>query len=101
MNDLKARINQLKPTLAGRFLYRFLPYRRAVIAANMDQVFGEQLTGEEKIHLAKAYYSHLAASIREALQLRFLSEKKLRECVEVRGEEHMLNTVAKKRESWF
>ena len=94
MTELQAKIKQLSPTLAGRFLYRFLPYRRAVIAANMDQVFGEQLNKDEKILLAKAYYSHLATSIKEALQLRFISEKKLRQRVDVRGAEHMLATAA-------
>lgn len=94
MTDLKTKINQLTLTLAGRFIYRFLPYRRKIIAANINQVFGEQLNPAEKIHLAKAFYSHLAKSVKEGIELRFLSEKKLRERVEIRGIEHMLTIVA-------
>ncbi|MBA3536581.1 MAG: lysophospholipid acyltransferase family protein [Tatlockia sp.] len=94
MNELKTKINQLAPSLAGRFLYRFLPYRRSIIKANINQVFGEQLNEAEKIRLAKAFYSHLATSIKEAIQLRFLSEKKLRARVEIRGVNYMLDAVA-------
>ncbi|MBA2652113.1 MAG: lysophospholipid acyltransferase family protein [Tatlockia sp.] len=97
MNELKTKINHLALSLAGRFLYRFLPYRRAVIMANINQVFGEQLNEKEKQRLAKAFYSHLATSIKEGIQLRFMSEKKLCERVEVRGIEHMLAMVAKNK----
>ncbi|CDZ78047.1 Lipid A biosynthesis lauroyl acyltransferase [Legionella massiliensis] len=84
-------------TWAGRIFYRFLPYRHAVIRANIDQVFDKQLNDAEKEHLIKAFYSHLATSIKETLFLRFLSEKKLRNRVEVRGAEHMLATVKEGR----
>lgn len=95
MSEIKAKISQLSVSWAGRLFYRFLPYRRAVIKANIEQVFGEQLNEAEKLYLMKAFYSHLATSIKETLQLRFMSENKLRERVEVRGQEHMLATVAK------
>lgn len=61
---------------------------------NIDQVFGDTLQPGQKKHLAKAFYSHLATSIKEAFQLRFLSEEALRERVEVRGHERMLQIAA-------
>ncbi|MBA2711707.1 MAG: lysophospholipid acyltransferase family protein [Tatlockia sp.] len=94
MSNLKKIISQLTPSLAGRFIYRFLPYRRSIIESNINQVFGEQLNKAEKLNLAKAFYSHLAKSILEGIQLRFLNEKKLRERVEIRGINNMLKTVA-------
>ncbi|MDP3562829.1 MAG: lysophospholipid acyltransferase family protein [Legionellaceae bacterium] len=90
-------MKHLKITLGGRFLYRYLPYRRRVVMANIQQVFGESITKKEKKNLAQAFYSHLATSIKETIQLRFLSEKTLRERVEVRGHQHLLNVAAENR----
>lgn len=81
----------------GRFLYRYLPYRRAIVKANIEQVFGSQLNEVQKVRLAKAFYSHLATSVKETIQLRFMSEKKLRDQVEVRGYERLLSIVAEQR----
>lgn len=81
----------------GRFLYRFIPYRRSIVHANINQVFGESLSGPQKERLAKAIYSHVATSIKEIIQLRFISEKQLRERVEVRGYQRLLDIVAKER----
>lgn len=97
MTSLSNKIANLPISWAGRFLYRYLPYRRAVVKANIEQVFGSQLNDGEKVRLAKAFYSHLAKSIKEAIQLRFMSEKKLCEQVEVRGYERLLAIVAEKR----
>ena len=97
MNNLAHQIQALPVSLAGRFLYRFVPYRRRLILANISQVFGEQLSDTDKIHLAKSYYSHLATSFKEALQLRFMSEEDLKGKVEVLGHEHMLSVVAENK----
>jgi KDO2-lipid IV(A) lauroyltransferase len=94
---LSQQINALPVSAFGRFIYRFLPYRKRLILANMNQVFGNQLTDKQKHHLTKAYYSHLATSLKEALQLRFMTEKKLREQVEVIGYEHMLSVVSNQK----
>ncbi|STX27784.1 lipid A biosynthesis lauroyl acyltransferase [Legionella beliardensis] len=64
---------------------------------NINQVFGDKLTEPQKKHLARAFYSHLATSIKETVLLRFMSEKTLKEQVEVRGHERLLNTIAKGR----
>lgn len=97
MTELENKIDRLSITLTGRFLYRYLPYRRRIVMANIDQVFGNTLDNAQKKRLAKAFYSHLATSIKEIIQLRFMSEKKLRERVEVRGHERLLAVVAKNR----
>lgn len=95
--NLTQQIKNLPISLAGRFLYRFIPYRRGLVLANINQVFGEQLASAEKIHLAKAYYSHLATSFKETLQLRFMSEEVLKNKVDVLGHEHMLSVVAQNK----
>ncbi|AMP88517.1 lysophospholipid acyltransferase family protein [Legionella pneumophila] len=97
MNNLAQQIEALPITLAGRFIYRFLPYRRRLIFSNISQVYNDQLNESQKKRLAKAYYSHLAKSLKEALQLRFMSEKKLQAQVEVLGHEKMLAVVAQKK----
>lgn len=97
MNNLAQQIEALPITLAGRFIYRFLPYRRRLIFSNISQVYNDQLNESQKKRLVKAYYSHLAKSLKEALQLRFMSEKKLRAQVEVIGHEKMLAVVAQKK----
>ncbi len=81
----------------GRFLYHCLPYRRAVVRANINQVFGEKLSVKQKIRLTKAFYSHLVTSLKETVQLRFMSEKTLCEKVEVRGYERLLAVAANNR----
>lgn len=81
----------------GRLLYRFFPYRRHIILANINQVYGAQLDQTQKRRLVKAYYSHLLKSLKEALQLRFMSETALRDRVEIRGQEHPLALVAEQK----
>jgi KDO2-lipid IV(A) lauroyltransferase len=97
VTDFAKKIESLKITLAGRFIYQFLPYRLSVIKSNMEQVFANQLTQAQKIHLIKAYYSHLATSIKEGIALRFMSEKAVKNRVEVKGYEPVLEIAAKKQ----
>lgn len=94
MTELNTKIDNLRITWLGRFLHRFVPYRRGIIYANINQVFSGSLSDIQKEKLAKAFYSHMATSIKEIIQLRFISEKKLRERVEVRGHQRLLDIVA-------
>lgn len=94
MNELTTKIAQLRITAAGRFFYNWLPYRRQIILANIDQVYGEQLSPAQKKRLAQAFYSHLFTSIKEMVALRFLSEKQLCARVEVRGYQRVLDIAA-------
>ena len=86
-------MNNLKITNIGRFLYKFLPYRKSLVLSNIDQVFQDTITKTQKIALAKSFYSHLATSFKEMIQLRFMSEKKLKQMVEVKGHEHLLDVA--------
>ncbi len=49
----------IKVPLAGRLLYRFLPFRRAVILENLRRVYGDTASDEEIAALAQAHYGHL------------------------------------------
>jgi Kdo2-lipid IVA lauroyltransferase/acyltransferase len=97
VSDIAEKINGLPVSLAGRLIYNVLPYRRKIIQENINQVFGATLNESQKKHLTKAFYSHLATSIKEAFQLRFMSEKSLRARVEVRGHQRMLDIVAQNK----
>lgn len=63
----------------------------------MDQVFGTTLSGSEKKQLLSAFYSHLMTSLKEMLLLRFISDDKLKQQVEVKGHEKLLDIVAQGR----
>jgi KDO2-lipid IV(A) lauroyltransferase len=88
-------IDQLRITLAGRLLYALVPYRRKVVMSNIEQVFKDSITAAQKTHLAKAFYSHLATSMKEMLALRFMSDEVLRQSVEVRGYQKLLDVAAR------
>lgn len=97
MNDLEKQISELPVSFIGRMVYKYMPYKRQVIMANIDRVYGERLKDVQKKHLVMAYYSHLFKSFKEALQLRFMSEDALSKLVEVRGHENMLAVVAQQK----
>jgi Kdo2-lipid IVA lauroyltransferase/acyltransferase len=84
-------------SILGNFLYYCVPYRRKVILANIKQVFDNHLTQPQQIQLAKSFYVHLAKSIKEMIQLRFMSEEQLSACVEVRGHQYLLDLAEKRQ----
>lgn len=94
MNELSVQIDALPVSWAGRFVSRFLPYRKKIVLANIKQVFGDALTPRQQAHLATAFYSHLLTSIKEMLALRFMSEAALCQRVEVKGYERLLEIAA-------
>ena len=77
----------------GSVVYYLFPYRRRIIRANIDTVFGDMLEKQYKVHLVKAFYSHLMTSIKEAIYLRFMSEAALKNKVEVKGYEYLLKVA--------
>lgn len=83
--------------MPARLIAACLPYRKRVILENMQHVFGDKLTHDEKWHLAKAFYTHLLRSLKETIQLRFMSQKKLMSRVEVRGHERVLDVAAQNK----
>lgn len=88
------RARQAPVTLAGKCFYYAFPYRRRVLFSNLHQVYGEALTGCEKKHLAQAFYSHLAKSLKELCWVRFMRQETLKARVEVHGEDHLLQLAA-------
>ncbi len=62
--------------LAGRIMYRFLPFRRGVILANLRRVYGDTLPDDEIVRLAQAHYGHLWKLAREFLRFRWLSRER-------------------------
>ncbi|MFY7697702.1 MAG: lysophospholipid acyltransferase family protein [Legionella sp.] len=97
MDKLAEQIINLPHTIAGKFLYHLLPYRRQLVMRNINQVYGERLNHRQKKHLALAFYSHLATSIKETIELRFMSEQSLRNRVDVRGHQRLLEVAAQGR----
>jgi len=60
-------------SLAGRLLFRFLPFRRDVILANLKRVYGDTVPPTEIVALAQAHYGHLWRLAGEFLRFRWLS----------------------------
>ena len=59
--------------LSGRLLFRFLPFRRAIILANLKRVYGDTLPEAEIVALAQAHYAHLWRLAGEFVRFRWLS----------------------------
>lgn len=97
MTNRAAQIEALPISLPGRFVAAVMPYRKQVILENMNHVFGDTLTDAQKWHLAKAFYSHLLCSLKEAIQLRFIRESTLKSRVEVQGHERLLEIAKQNR----
>jgi KDO2-lipid IV(A) lauroyltransferase len=81
----------------GSFMAKFLPYRKKVILANMDQVYGQDISSKAKNHLMTAFYSHFGQIILETFKLRFLSEQQLEDSVTIEGYQHLLDVAANGR----
>ena len=69
--------------LAGRFLCRFLPFRRAIVLANLRRVYGEILDANGIAELAQAHYGHLWRLLGEFLRFRWLSATAKRALVSI------------------
>ena len=75
----------ITPSFGGRFLYRFLPYRRTVILENLNRVYGANVSQDQIRALAQAHYGHLLTLFRELIAFRFLSEARKKNLVRVEG----------------
>jgi KDO2-lipid IV(A) lauroyltransferase len=62
--------------LAGRLLYRLLPFRRSVVLANLRRVYGETVSEDDIVELAQAHYGHLWKLAGEFLRFRWLSRQR-------------------------
>lgn len=86
---VRAYVARLKPTLAGKFLYYCLPFRKKIVLQNMRLVFADTLNDLEIRKLALSFYGHLFTSLKENIMLRFMSEKQIKQRAVVIGEEHI------------
>lgn len=62
--------------MAGRLIYRLLPFRRRVILGNLRQVFGAAVPETEIVRLAQAHYAHLWRLAGEFVRFRWLSAER-------------------------
>jgi KDO2-lipid IV(A) lauroyltransferase len=62
--------------LAGRLLYRLLPFRREVVLDNLRRVFGVSVPDAEIERLAQAHYAHLWRLGMEFLRYRWTSAER-------------------------
>lgn len=76
---------QMTTSFGGRFLYRFLPYRRSVILENLNRVFGANVSQGQIKTLAQAHYGHLLCLFKELIAFRFLSDERKKALVRVEG----------------
>jgi KDO2-lipid IV(A) lauroyltransferase len=64
--------------LAGKLLYRLLPFRRAVMLDNLRRVFGPAVPESEIERLAQAHYAHLWNLLSEFVRFRWMSAERRR-----------------------
>ncbi len=91
---LKNYIKEMKPTLAGKFFYYCIPFRKKVVLQNMRQVFVGIFNEKEIIKLAQAFYSHIATSLKENLLMRFMTIQQIKNKAEIQGAEYLYELVA-------
>lgn len=75
----------IQPSLGGRFIFRWLPYRRKVILENLHRVYGGKVEAAQIVLLAQAHYGHLLSLFKELIQFRFLSQARKKSLVRVEG----------------
>lgn len=98
--DQKTRIisyiDNLKPTLMGKFFYHCLPWKKAVVFQNMNLVFGSILTQKQIEKLAICFYSNFFIFFKELIISRFSHPDKRAQKIEIKGEEYFLNALSNK-----
>ncbi|HAT3884145.1 TPA: lysophospholipid acyltransferase family protein [Legionella pneumophila] len=90
-------LSKLRVTFAGLLFYWFLPIRKQIVLNNIDIVFKNTATSAEKIRLAKAFYSHVASTLKEMFLMNRPSSKKLNQQVEIHGVEHLQRAIDQKK----
>ncbi len=69
---------QADAPLAGKLLYRFLPFRRGVMLENLRRVFGPAVPESEIVRLAQAHYAHLWNLLSEFVRFRWMPAERRR-----------------------
>ncbi len=98
---LKEHLSTLKPSFGGRFLYKYLPFRKKIILQNMRIAFGNVLTEEEIQTLALGFYSHIFKVFKENIQVRFMKQALIKKRALVLGEEHLIKLIPNKIKGAF
>ncbi|MEO8674139.1 MAG: 4'-phosphopantetheinyl transferase superfamily protein, partial [Casimicrobiaceae bacterium] len=78
---------------AGRVLFHCLPFRRKVILANLNRVYGDTISPGEIVRLAQAHYGHLWRLFGEFLKFRWLSQARKAALVRVENIEGLVAAV--------
>lgn len=93
INHVRHYVKNLKPTIGGRLLYYFFPFRKRLVLKNMRQVFDSVLSENEIIKLAQSFYSHIFTMLRESILLRLLTQEQLKNRAIVKGEKNLVNST--------
>lgn len=86
-----------RASLAGRFCYHLLPFRRGIILTNLRRVYGETVDEAEIVRLAQAHYGHLVANVGELIRMRFVSEQRRAQMVRVENAEAFAAALAQRK----
>jgi len=81
--------------LAGKVLYRLLPFRRRVILDNLRRVFGGTVSEDEIERLAQAHYAHWWRLLGELIRFRWLSARRRAEMVSVENVDVLAAALAR------
>lgn len=101
VEKLKVYIAELQPTRGGKFLYKYLPFRKKIVLQNMRIVF-ENILSEDEIHkLALSFYSHIFTSLKENIQLRFMRREEIKKRAIVLGEDYLMELIPNKIKGAF
>ena len=92
-----AELRQTEVPWIGKFLYRFVPYRRALVLESMRRVFGDTVSEGEIIKLAQAYYAHYARFAKEFVTLKLMSRARREKYVCVENKESPIRAHEKGR----
>ena len=86
----------ISPGAAGRFIFRWLPYRRQVILENLNRVYGGRVTQDQITRLAQAHYQHLFTLFKELVSFRFMSDNRKMKLVTVEGADALIRAFVAK-----
>lgn len=76
-----------RPPWYGRLFYHLLPWRRSVVMANLERVFGDYLSPDELRCLAQDYYGHLLHMPLDFFRLRLMTAARRERLVRVENME--------------
>jgi Kdo2-lipid IVA lauroyltransferase/acyltransferase len=95
--ELLKTTNDFRISWAGKLMYYLLPANLLKVRRNINLVFQNTLTEQEKKRLIMAFYSHILTSIKEIFLLLLVSRKRLLKRIEFRGIEHLVAAAAEEK----